>query len=101
MTKNLEKAIDNFMSYLSAVNKLHHPSDYRRLRKIALEAVREGDGIPREEMEKAFQREIEEQNLPKEPFEGFYQKYISTIGIMYDTLMPLQEKGLIPDDFNY
>lgn len=101
MTENLKKVIDNFMSCLREVNELHHPNDYRRLRKIALEAVRAEEGIPRDEMEEAFQREITEQKLNKELFEKYYLEYISTLEIMYDTLQPLYKMGLIPEDFNY
>lgn len=101
MTENLKKAIDNFMGYLSTVNDIHHPNDYRRLCKVALEAVRAEDGIPRDEMEEAFHREVTEQKLNKELFEEYYTEYISTLEIMYDTLLPLYNKGLIPEDFNY
>ena len=101
MNEKILEDINNFMSNLTAVNKLHHPNDERRLYNIALEAVRSGVGVPCKEMRSAFERVVKEQNLSENLFNDFYPEYIQVIERAYDMLSRLNMKKTLDEDFRF
>lgn len=92
MTNKTDYWVKEFMSNLLIVNELHHPNDYCRLYNIALCAVRNGESIPYDMMKEVFYETIEQQNLNRENFESYYDKYIKVLEIVYDILNRINSK---------
>ena len=103
MNEKISQSIENFFSYLSAVNELHHPNDEKRLYNIALEAVRFGEVIPRYEMQQVFEKQLKEQNLEnrRTEFEIYFQQYISILERTYEILKQLNKVIEIPKTFYF
>lgn len=101
MEESLRSAIEQFMSYLSTVNDLHNSNDKCRLYNIALEAVKIGHPVPRDEMKELFEKAIEEQGLNKTVFNDFYLDYIGTVEIAHDVIERINSKNPIPSDFRF
>ena len=101
MEKSLRSAIEQFMSHLSAVNILHNSNDKCRLYNIALEAVKIGHPVPRDEMRELFEKAIEKQGLDKTIFNDFYPNYIGTVEIAHDVIERINSKNPIKSDFRF
>ena len=100
MSTPLEDAINLFFQIrLRAINDFHHPNDERRLYNVALEAVREGTGLPEEKFRKAFDDEVKVENLNKAIAETWYSEYLKNLKCAFHILSRMHDKGAIPKDF--
>ena len=102
MSTPLENAINLFFKgRLRAINEFHHPNDESRLYNIALEAIREGTGVPEEKFHQAFEKEVKEENLNPDLAETWYSEYLKILQCAYSILSRMNNKGAIPKDFKF